>query len=66
MGADSFGIDRGFNSAIIQPRFDCELALIVGRSGHDRVAIELRSNRDRESRSWSNLNPHHLMNLEEV
>ena len=29
MGADSFGIDRGFNSATIQPRFGGELAPIV-------------------------------------
>ena len=35
----SFGIDRGSNFAVIQPRFSGELAPIVGRSSHDRAAI---------------------------
>ena len=47
--AVSFGVDHGFNPTMNQPRFGGELAPIVGRSGHDRVAIGPRSNRDRES-----------------
>ena len=42
VGADSFGIDRGSNSAIIQPWFGGELGPIVGRSGYDRATIVVK------------------------
>ena len=47
VGAVCLGIDRGFNP-MMKPRLGGELAPIVGRSGHDRIAIGPRSNCDRE------------------
>ena len=47
------GVDRGFNSATIQPRFGGELTSILfskePRSRHDRVTIAPRSGHDRAS-----------------
>ena len=53
------GVDlkrRGIKSALNPSRFGGELAPIVGLSGHDRVAIRPRSNRDREPRSRLSFN----------
>ena len=47
-----------------RPRFSGELAPIVGRTGHDRVAIGPQSNRDREPRSRLSFNHCHLIPLE--
>ena len=38
-GSDSTWQARGFNPTANHPRFGGKLALILGRSGHDRTAI---------------------------
>ena len=46
-GSGSLGIDRGFNSATIQPRFGGGLASILLQNNHDRTTIAPQSRRDR-------------------